>query len=128
MKTWKTIRNAAAVALLCLAGTASADTITGQVVGWVVDAQTGKPVAGATVTASCPSWIDQTVTTDAKGYNVLSMLPPAIYTITASAPGYGKLAPSDVRVMLDWRTRNDFKLASGAARTDAPAPVLAQNR
>ncbi len=128
MKTWKTIRNAAAVVALCLAGAASADTVTGQVVGWVVDAQTGKPVAGATVTASSPAWIDQTVTTDAKGYYVLSMLPPAIYTITASAPGYGKLAPSDVRVMLDWRSRNDFKLASGAARTDAPAPVLAQNR
>jgi hypothetical protein len=128
MKTWKTIRNAAAVAALCFAGATSADVITGQVVGWVVDGETGKPIAGARVTASSPAWVDQTVVTDAAGYYVLSMLPPATYTVIATAPGYAKVVPSDVRVMLDWRSRNDFKLATGAARTDAPAPLLAQNR
>jgi hypothetical protein len=128
MKTWKTIRNAAAVALLCLAGAASADTISGQVVGWVVDAQTGRPIAGARVTASSPAWIDQTVTTNASGYYVLAMLPPATYTITARAPGYGEMQPTDVRVMLDWRSRNDFKLATGTARKDVPATAVAQNR
>ncbi len=128
MKTWKTIRNAAAVFALCFAGAASADNITGQVVGWVLDAQTGKPIAGARVTASSPSWIDQTVTTNASGYYVLTLLPPAMYTITAKAPGYGDMGERDVRVMIDWRSRNDFKLLSGTARTDAPAPVLAQNR
>ena len=58
MKTGITIRITLAAVLLLLAGTASAQSTTGQVTGRVLDAETGKPIAGATVTASSPSWID----------------------------------------------------------------------
>ncbi len=128
MKTWNTIRIAVAAAALSLAGVASADVLTGQVVGRVLDADTGKAVAGATVTATSPGWIPQVVTTDAKGYYALTLLPPAMYAVTAHAPGYAKTLERDVRVMLDWRSRSDFQLLAATAAAKAPAPALAQNR
>lgn len=128
MKIGNTIRIAAAAAALSLAGLASADVLTGQVVGRIVDAETGKAIAGATVIASAPSWIAQKVTTDAQGNYVLTLLPPAIYKLTVVAPGYGDPIPRDVRVMLDWRSRSDFRLLAGAAAQGTPGPALAQNR
>jgi hypothetical protein len=128
MKTRNTIRIAVVAVALSLAGPASADVLTGQVVGRVLDADTGKAVAGATVTATSPGWIPQVVTTDARGNYVLTLLPPAIYSVTVHAPGYGKTLERDVRVMLDWRSRSDFRLLAATAARPEPAPALAQNR
>lgn len=120
MKTLEAIRLTLAVLALSFAGAASAQNITGQVVGWVTDAETGKPIAGATVTATSPGWIPQTVRTDARGYYVLSLLPPEHYEVQAQAPGFESPLPRRTTVMIDWRIRNDFRLLSTAKAAAAP--------
>jgi hypothetical protein len=122
------VRIAVAAVVLSLAGVASAQSITGQVVGRVLDAETGKAIAGATVTASSPGWIDQSVTTDATGSYVLALLPPNHYEVAVQAKGYMEARPRDIQVMIDWRVRNDFRMLSETAAAAARAPIVAQNR
>lgn len=128
MKTWNVIRIAVAAGVLSLAGVASAQNLTGQVVGRVLDAETGKPVVGATVTASSPAWIDQSVKTSATGHYVITLLPPNQYAVSVTAQGYMESLPRDVQVMIDWRIRNDVRLLSATASKGAPATSVAQNR
>jgi len=128
MRTQKAIRVVVAVLSLSVAGAASAQNITGQVVGRVLDAESGKAVVGATVTASSPGWIDQSVKTDATGSYVISLLPPNHYQVTVQAPGYLEALPRDVQVMIDWRIRNDVRLLSAKAGNGKPAERVAQNR
>jgi hypothetical protein len=128
MKTGIAIRITLAAVLLLLAGTASAQSTTGQVTGRVLDAETGRPIAGATVTASSPSWIDQSVTTDSNGWYVIGLLPPATYTVAVKAAGYGAPLPRNVQVMIDWRIRSDQLLLSEKAASAVPRERVAQNR
>ena len=128
MTTSKTIRLAVAALALSLAGVASAQNLTGQVVGRVLDSETGKPVVGATVTATSPAWIPQSVRTNSAGYYVLSLLPPSRYQVAVEAPGYLESRPRDVQVMIDWRIKNDVRVLS-ATSGKGPAPErIAQNR
>jgi hypothetical protein len=128
MKTPDAIRFVVVALALSVAGVASAQNITGQVVGRVLDAETGKAIAGATVTASSPGWIDQSVKTDPGGHYVLALLPPNRYQVAVQAPGYLEGLPRDVRVMIDWRIRNDVRLLSTRAGSAIPAEGIAQNR
>jgi hypothetical protein len=128
MQTQKAIRVVVAVLSLSVAGAASAQNITGQVVGRVLDAESGKAVVGATVTASSRGWIDQSVKTDATGYYVIALLPPNQYQVTVQAPGYMEALPRDVQVMIDWRIRNDVRLLSTRAANGRPGQQVAQNR
>jgi hypothetical protein len=128
MKTQNAFRVVVAALALSVAGLASAQNITGQVVGRVLDAETGKAIVGATVTASSPAWIDQSVRTDATGYYVLSLLPPNHYQVSVQAPGYVEALPRDIQVMIDWRIKNDVRLLSAAAGNGTPAGSVAQNR
>jgi hypothetical protein len=128
MTTMKAIRFVVAALALAAAGVASAQNTTGQVVGRVLDAESGKPVVGATVTASSPGWIDQSVRTDATGYYVIALLPPNHYQVAVQAPGYLEALPRDVQVMIDWRIRNDVRLLSARAGEGPPADRVAQNR
>ena len=128
MKTQNAIRIVVAALAVSAAGLASAQNVTGQVVGRVMDAETGKAVAGATVTASSPGWIDQSVKTDSTGYYVLSLLPPNHYRVAVRAPGYTEVLPRDVQVMIDWRIKNDVKLLSASAAAGKTGERVAQNR
>lgn len=128
MTTMKAIRFVLAALALAAAGVASAQNTTGQVVGRVLDAESGKAVVGATVTASSPGWIDQSVRTGATGYYVIALLPPNHYQVAVQAPGYLEALPRDVQVMIDWRIRNDVRLLSARAGNGAPADRVAQNR
>jgi hypothetical protein len=128
MTTMRTTRIALAALALSVAGVASAQNITGQVVGRVLDAESGKAVVGATVTASSPGWIDQSVRTDATGYYVIALLPPNRYQVAVQAPGYLEALPRDVQVMIDWRIRNDVRLLSARAGNRPAAERVAQNR
>jgi hypothetical protein len=128
MTTMKAVRFVVAALALASAGVASAQNITGQVVGRVLDAESGKAVVGATVTASSPGWIDQSVRTDATGWYVITLLPPNHYQVAVQAPGYMEALPRDVQVMIDWRIRNDVRLLSARAGNRAPADRVAQNR
>ena len=128
MKTQNAIRIVVTALALSVAGHASAQNITGQVVGRVLDAETGKAIVGATVTATSPAWIDQSVKTDGSGYYVLALLPPNHYQVSVQAPGYSEMLPRDVQVMIDWRIRNDVQLLSATAREGTPPVRVAQNR
>jgi hypothetical protein len=128
MKTQDAIRFVVAALALSVAGLASAQSATGQVVGRVLDAETGKAVAGATVTASSPGWIDQSVKTGAGGHYVLALLPPNHYRVAVQAPGYLEGLPREVQVMIDWRIKNDVRLLSATAGNGGPADRVAQNR
>ena len=128
MKTHNAIQIVVAAVALSAAGLASAQNITGQVVGRVMDAETGKAVAGATVTASSPGWIDQSVKTDATGHYVLSLLPPNHYRVAVQAQGYIVELARDVQVMIDWRIKNDVKLLSASAAAGETGERVAQNR
>jgi hypothetical protein len=128
MQTQNGFRVVVAALALSAAGLASAQNITGQVVGRVLDAETGKAVVGATVTASSPGWIDQSVKTDTTGYYVLTLLPPNHYQVSIRAEGYLEALPRDVQVMIDWRIKNDVRLLSATAGNGAPAVSVAQNR
>lgn len=128
MTTSRKIRLAVAAIALSVAGMASAQNITGQVVGRVLDAETGKAVAGATVTATSPGWIPQTVRTDSTGHYVLSLLPPNHYQVAVQAPGYQETLPREVQVMVDWRIKNDVRMLSASAARGASPERIAQNR
>ena len=127
MTTGRTTRIAVAVLVAGWAGLASAQNITGQVVGRVTDSETGKAIAGATVTATSPGWIPQSVTTDARGQYVLALLPPERYTVEVRAPGYQATSNTDVPVAIDWRVRSNVELrAAKAGAGEASAPVASR--
>jgi len=128
MTTQNAIRMVVAALSLSVAGLASAQSITGQVVGRVLDAESGKAVTGATVTASSPGWIDQSVKTDATGYYVIALLPPNHYRVAVRATGYVEPLPREVQVMIDWRIKNDVKLLSASAAAGRAGERVAQNR
>ena len=128
MTTSKQLRLAVAALALSVAGVASAQNITGQVVGRVLDSETGKPVVGATVTATSEAWIPQSVRTNSAGYYVLSLLPPARYQVAVQAPGYVETLPRDVQVMIDWRINNDVRVLSASAGKGPEPERIAQNR
>ena len=127
MTTGRTTRIAVAVLVAGWAGLASAQNITGQVVGRVTDGETGKAVAGATVTATSPGWIPQSVTTDARGQYVLTLLPPERYRVEVRAPGYQTSSNPDVPVAIDWRVRRNVELlAAKAGSGEASGPVASR--
>ncbi|HKE36623.1 MAG TPA: TonB-dependent receptor, partial [Candidatus Baltobacteraceae bacterium] len=78
------------VAMLCQETWALAGT-TGGLSGNVVDADTGSPVAGATVTANAPSQ-SATATSDASGRFTFLTLAPDTYTVTVNKTGYQALS------------------------------------
>jgi hypothetical protein len=122
MQARKAIRVAVLATTLAWAGTATAQSITGQVVGVVTDGETGKPIAGATVTATSPAWIPQSVTTDSNGFYAITLLPPERYTVTARAPGFSQRTTPDVPVMIDWRVRANMPLSPAQAGRATPPP------
>ena len=89
---------------LALAGT------TGVLTGTVVDATTGKPVAGAAVTATSPS---QTVTqrTDASGHYTILSLAPDTYTVSVEEPGYQPSSDQGITIAADTTATVGLQLA-----------------
>lgn len=89
---------------LALAGT------TGVLTGTVVDAATGKPVAGAAVTATSPS---QTVTqkTDASGRYTILSLAPDTYTVSVEEPGYQPSSDQGITIAADTTATVGLQLA-----------------
>jgi hypothetical protein len=77
-----------AVALLALAGVATAQTTNGTISGHVVDAQ-GLALPGVTVNATSPNLQGvRTVVTTENGDYVLSLLPSGTYTVTFELSGF----------------------------------------
>jgi hypothetical protein len=109
-------------ALVCLLVASAATAQTGRVSGTVKDEE-GESIKGAVVVAESPQIAPGTftVTTDTKGrFSVLGMK-PAVWTFTATAPGY---APSQASARIQTLNPNpsiDFRLAKGASGPTAGA-------
>ncbi|HMF28974.1 MAG TPA: carboxypeptidase-like regulatory domain-containing protein [Candidatus Cybelea sp.] len=84
----------------------------GGIAGFVTDAKTGAPIAGARVEIRSPS---QSVTamTDAKGHYVALSLPPDDYTLTVQKDAYVTQSFSSYSVFADQTQQYDLKLQPG---------------
>ena len=87
---------------------------TGSLEGTVTDADTGSPIAGATVQAVGP--ITRTVTTDASGHYSIPVLSAATYDVTASMFGYLSQTAT-VEIVEDETTTQDFALEPAPSHT-----------
>jgi outer membrane receptor protein involved in Fe transport len=82
---------------------------TGKIVGEVIDADTGDPLAGAQVR------IEGTRTgtlTDNEGHYFLLDIHPGTYSVTSSLIGHQQVSKSEVEVFVDGTTRVDFQLGT----------------
>lgn len=83
---------------------------TGTIAGVVTDAQSGSPVANATVTATAPSG-KQSTTTNATGFYSLQAVTPDTYSVSFSAPGYTSASQAGVTVQQDFVYKLDQKIS-----------------
>jgi hypothetical protein len=102
-------------ATLCLAQT------TGDIVGRVTDEQ-GGALPGATVEARSPSFQGvRTNVTDATGTFRLILLPPGVYKVTASLPGFTRVEQS-VTVALGKTATSDLSLRAAVKEEVSSRP------
>jgi len=102
-------------ALVGQAGIAHAGTL-GGIAGFVTDAKTGVPVAGARVEITSPSQ-SVTATTDAKGHYVALSLPPDDYTLTVLKADYVTQTFGSYSVFADQTQQYDLKMQPGEAQS-----------
>ena len=109
----KAVLLGAVLALLAMAGTAAAQTATGQISGTVRDT-TGAVVPGAAVTVfSDLTGLTRTAVTDANGDYVAALLPPGRYSVAAELQGFSTARESGVQLLVDNKIRVDLNLAVG---------------
>ena len=105
----------AVLALLAMAGTAGAQTATGQITGTVKDTS-GAVVPGATVTVhSDLTGMTRTATTNPSGDYSFPLLPTGTYSVSAELSGFSVAKQSGIRLNVDQIARIDLTLAVGAA-------------
>ncbi|MCC6549242.1 MAG: TonB-dependent receptor [Ignavibacteriaceae bacterium] len=95
----------------------------GKVTGKITDKDTGEPIPFANV------FVEGTSTgsaSDIDGNYVILNLAPGLYSISASVVGYQKVTTKDVRVNVDFTTKLDFVLSTGAV--DLPAVIVQGER
>jgi len=123
-KTWCSILAALALTI-CFSALASAQEITGSLVGTVKDSS-GAAVSGATVTVTDPKKNNQVVrtavTTDDGTFSVTN-LDTVVYTVTVEAANFKKSVNTDVKVDIGQRRSLDVVLAAG--RIDETVTVTA---
>ncbi len=98
-------------------------SVTGSLIGTVVDAQTSAPIAGVQVTATSPSQT-ATTTTDAAGHFGFLTLGPDTYTVSASKAGYPSASVAGQVVFVDTVQTVSLKMikARTIARVTSTAP------
>jgi len=123
-----------ALTLLAFAGLAIASipcagqATTGQIAGQVLD-PTGAVVAGAAITVTDEDkGVSFSGRTDATGNYIVLNLPPGLYSVAASAPGFAEEKLTHVVLAIDQRAALNFSLkvgstASSVVVTEAP-PIL----
>lgn len=88
----------------------------GKIAGKITDADNGEPIPFANV------FVEGTTlgaAADFDGNYVILNIPSGLYSVTASVVGFQRITVSDVRVNVDFTTRLDFKLSTGAFELDA---------
>jgi hypothetical protein len=103
---------------LMFASVASAQT-TGNIIGVVTDAQSGKPIVGALVVATSPaSQGEQTAVTDKAGSFRFQLLMPGEYKLATSFDGYKPAERSDLTVRVDKTIRANLSMVPDAVQME----------
>ena len=101
------------------AGVALAQTSTSVLVGNVVDASTGTPLADVVVNATSPSLQgEQVVVTDVTGLYRVPQLPSGIYTLRFEKVSYRPFSRSGIEVTADRTLRLNIELLPETAGTE----------
>ncbi len=115
---------------LLFASVASAQT-TGNIIGVVTDAQSGKPVVGALVVATSPSSQgEQTAVTDKSGGFRFQLLSPGEYKLATSFDGFKPAERADLTVRVDKTIRANLSMVPDAVQMEeqvvktSAAPVI----
>ena len=117
-KTW--VRRAAPAGAVCLlllaprAGLAQAASAT--LTGEVSDASGSVVRAVALQITERTTGFSRATLSDSRGSYVFDSLPPGIYTITASKPGFRNFQATGVSLEVDQKARQDIRLEVGAAQ------------
>jgi Carboxypeptidase regulatory-like domain len=102
------------LAPLSLARTASAQAVTGTILGTVADT-TGAVLPGVTVTVKhTETGLTRTLVSDSNGEYTAASIPTGTYTVTGEISGFKSVSLSNVQVGVDQRVRADIKLEVGA--------------
>ncbi|HBE73295.1 MAG TPA: hypothetical protein DDW31_04285 [candidate division Zixibacteria bacterium] len=105
------LRSIAAAALcLALAGSLALAATTGKLVGTVIDADTREPLPGAVVTVLGTA---MGANTDLDGRYIIVNVPVGTYSVQARMMGYEMTTMTNVRVLMDLTTTNNFRLKPG---------------
>lgn len=88
------------IVFLCTSLVPALAGTTGSLSGVVLDAQSGAPIAGASVTVTSPSQ-SSVATTDAHGRYAFVSLAPDEYTVTAEKDGYSPASIAGVAIFAD---------------------------
>jgi hypothetical protein len=99
---------------LALPESASAQAVTGTIIGTVADA-TGAVLPGVSVTVKqTETGFTRTLTSDSNGEYTAASIPTGTYTVTGEISGFKSVSLSNVQVGVDSRIRADLKLEVGA--------------
>jgi carboxypeptidase family protein len=102
-----------AVSALVIAPRTHAQTVTGTIVGTVLDTQ-GAVIPNATISArNRDTGLERTATSDASGEFTVTSVPAGPYDVTATAPGFQQAVRSGVTMTVGAALRLDFKLNVG---------------
>src|SRR6202011_276857 len=106
----------------------SQTSTTGAIRGTVTDPQ-GAVIAGATITVTSQATAQaRTVTSDSSGQFTVGLLPPEVYKISITAPGFKTEQPAPVTVIVTETARTDAKLVLGSGsetvEVTSGAPLL----
>jgi len=102
------------VLVLLAAKVGSAQAVTGQLLGTVLDS-TGAAIAGADITLTNEGTnVSSKTTSSTQGFYTFPNLNPGQYTVTADAKGFKKLTSQHNTVLVEQGTRVDLTLSPGA--------------
>ena len=105
-----------AIFVVLLSGTAALASITGTISGIVTDPG-GAVVAGASVKATnIQTGVEQTITTDTKGFYSFPALPIGTYTISVQRGGFKDFQQTNIVIDANSAVRADAKLQVGAVQ------------
>jgi outer membrane receptor protein involved in Fe transport len=121
-----------AAALLLASSSALAQTVTGTLQGTVSDAK-GAVVAGAEIVIrNMETGQERTVQTNSEGAFTAAFLPLGRYTVTASSPGFSKVAQENIEIALNQTrvisfTLNPSTVTEAVVITADAAPINTTN-
>jgi hypothetical protein len=120
------------VAIMILAGLASAQETRSTILGFVKDAQGAVVPNAAVVVANTDTNASVRLTTNAIGYYEVPLLIPGRYTVSAELTGFKKAVRSGITLQVSDRTQIDLTLEVGAVTetvsVTAEAPLIDSTR